>query len=139
MADEREPKRKRPGMVSMYMRSFRSRAFFRVTRTLRWIFGILLTAALVWFLISGGINQVKTGENFVEYAEGIGQRVSVEIYNLFSGDSPLVINENGVYRRGVTPPKNGESIPGADKFPVSKADGQHDASSTAGNAGEGAK
>lgn len=60
-------------------------------------FGIVLAILFVLFLMSGIINQRRTGETLVNYALDIGKRVSVVLHSIYEGDGPVDVNEDGVY------------------------------------------
>lgn len=96
MADNKEVKKKN-GYANMYMMSYRRRAFYSIMRTIRVVLGTGLVVLIIYFLLSGVINQVKTGETLVDYALGIGQDIGDFLESMFTDESPLKVTEDGIY------------------------------------------
>ena len=69
--------------------------------------GLIIAIALGFFLLSGGINQVKTGQTLVEYALDSGQWLSDLFNHSAEGNGPLKITEDGIYFQDATPPEEG--------------------------------
>lgn len=108
--EEKEKKRSR-GYADMMFVSYKRRMFYGFMRTVRNILGIALVCLFGWFLISGGINQAKTGQNLVDYALVTGQKVGNFFKSLFTNDSPLKVNEDGIYLKDANVPKDA-ALPG---------------------------
>lgn len=120
MAEQNEPKRKRSSMTSMYMRMYQRSLLFRFLHFIRVILGTGIVVFLIWFCLSGGINYVKTGETFVEYALDIGHNVGYFLESLFTEDSPLKYTEDGVYFKDADVPEGSavdkEDLPGQEEI-----------------------
>jgi hypothetical protein len=106
------------------------------------IFGILVAAGLAFFLLSGGINQVRTGETLVEYALDIGHNISEFLNSLTDGTSPFKFTDDGVYFKDADVPENGaldgkeDLIDGDDKLGQWKEDWNKDPESSKSDSSE---
>ena len=89
--EEREPRKVRRG--SGFGRYTWSLIFLPIKRAFVFgvlrIIGLIILASLTMFLLSGGINQVKTGQTLVEYALDIGHNISGFLNSLLDGTSPF--------------------------------------------------
>lgn len=119
MADKdkkKEQKRvNRRSMGSMYMQGEFHRLVFSIFRGIRNVLGIILCILLLWFLLSGSINQVKTGESLAQYATRWGKYISIELESIRDGNGFVKITKDGVYLKGKTPPN--KSAVDIDKLP----------------------
>lgn len=102
MAKE-EQEKKKSGSMNKFIHPYKARA----GRGVRNVLSLALAIFLVWFLISGGINQRKTGENLAQYGMNGGKEISNFFSGLFSNDSPLKVTEDGVYLNDADVPDNG--------------------------------
>lgn len=122
MADknDQQPKRKRASMTQMYMMSYQRSLLFRFLHFVRVIIGTALVVFIIWFCLSGGINYVKTGETFVEYALDIGKNVGNFFESLFTDESPLKYTEDGVYFKDADVPDGSavdkDDLPGQEEL-----------------------
>lgn len=107
MAEEREKKRKSRSMMSFYFASQMRRTFYGFMRGVRSVLGIIVIVILIYLLLSGAINQVKTGETMVNYFLHIGQNLGETLESLFTSDSPFKITEDGIYFQDAEIPDNG--------------------------------
>lgn len=79
----------------------------KILFTIMKVFGLSISLALVFFLLSGGINQVKTGETLVEYSLDVGENISNFFKSLTKGTSPFKFTSDGVYFKDAEVPTNG--------------------------------
>lgn len=105
---EEKPKRRRMGGFGRYaygyvMRPIRLTIILFILRGI----GILICLIAVLFLLSGGINQVKTGESLAEYALDIGEDISEFFMSLADGTGPFKFTEDGIYFKDAEVPENG--------------------------------
>lgn len=107
MAEEKEPKRKNRRYNSMMNSYIFHPIRHKIFRFLRWAIGIIICGGLVFLLLSGAINQVKTGENMLSYVMNIGHCIGDGLESLFTDDSPLKANEDGVYFKDASVPDKG--------------------------------
>lgn len=103
-----QPKKNRMGGFGRYaygyvMRPIRVTIMLFILRGI----GIIIAIALAFFLLSGGINQVKTGETLVEYALDCGERISDFFASLLDGTSPFKFTKDGVYFKDAEVPEEG--------------------------------
>lgn len=106
--DEKEQKKHRRGGFGTFaygyiMRPIRMTIFLVIMR----VIGIIIAVALAFFLLSGGINQVKTGQTLVEYALDIGENISHFFESLLHGTSPFKFTNDGVYFKDADVPEDG--------------------------------
>lgn len=106
--DEKEQKKHRRGGFGTFaygyiMRPLRVTIFLIVIR----ILGIIIALSLAFFLLSGGINQVKTGKTLVEIALDIGENISHFFGSLLNGTSPFKFTDDGVYFKDADVPESG--------------------------------
>lgn len=71
------------------------------------IIGLIILLALVLFLLSGGINQVLTGQTLIEYSLDIGEDVSDFLHSLTDGTSPFKFTKYGIYFKDADVPEKG--------------------------------
>lgn len=107
MTEEKEPKRKNRRYNSMMNSYIFHPIRYKIFRFLRWAIGIIICGGLVFLLLSGAINQVKTGENMLSYFMNIGHHIGDGLESLFTDDSPLKANEDGVYFKDASVPDKG--------------------------------
>lgn len=91
-----------PKKPNSFMHPYRNKIF----KTLRETIGTLLVLLIIFFLLSGAINQVKTGETFVNYSLRTGKKISVFFKNLVSKEGPLKITKDGVYFKDAEIPQD---------------------------------
>lgn len=70
------------------------------------LFGLLVGLGLLLLLLSGVINQAKTGETLVQYTMNVGYRVSEFIDSIMQGGGPLKF-DGGIYFKDANPPDDG--------------------------------
>lgn len=102
MADK-DPKKKNQNLFFM---SYKRRMAYGFFRSVRKIIGLGLACLFIFFLLSGAINQVKTGETIIDYAIDIGHNIGNFFESLFTKDSPLKVTEDGVYFKDANVPEN---------------------------------
>lgn len=100
MADEKRNRPRRMGMgrwmYNRMMMPIRLGIFLTIMR----LIGLLVAGFVLFFLLSGGINQVKTGQSLVNYTLMWGHRVSGMIDDLVHGtNETFIITEDGIYFR----------------------------------------
>ena len=76
--------------------------------------GTLIVVLVVFFLLSGAINQVKTGETLAEYATDIGKSLGDMFSKLPNGAGPFKWDD-GIYFKNANVPN--ESAIDKDKLP----------------------
>ena len=107
--EEREPRKVRRG--SGFGRYTWSLIFLPIKRAFVFgvlrIIGLIILSSLTMFLLSGGINQVKTGQTLVEYALDIGHNISGFLNSLLDGTSPFKFTDDGVYFKDADVPEEG--------------------------------
>lgn len=94
---------KKPSAASRYIQRRKG----RLLRSIWKLIGSLVALFIIYLLLSGVINQVKTGENLLNYSLDIGKKISHFFNGLLEGDSPLKITKDGIYFEDVTPPAEG--------------------------------
>lgn len=71
--------------------------FKRIFSYFRKITAYLLLGGFLFLLLSGSINQVKTGQNIIDYILSIGKKIGAWLEILPTNEGPIEINENGIY------------------------------------------
>lgn len=105
------PKQKQPGgSFNKYMHPHRHG--FLVG--LRKFVGSIICILIVIFLLSGGINYVKTGESLVKYALHIGKNIGETLKSIPEGGGPFKFTEDGVYFKDADVPE-GSALEGLDE------------------------
>lgn len=94
---------KKPGATSRYFQNKKG----KLLRNLRKIIGTIFACFLIYLLLSGTINQVKTGQNLLNYSLDIGKKIAYMLNKIHEGDGPLKITEDGVYFNDANPPSEG--------------------------------
>lgn len=113
--DKKEMKKQRAsGANSLYMLSAKRRLFFQSLKCVRKILGTIVVIAIIFFLLSGVINQVKTGETLVEYVIDVGKSLG-EVFSGFPEGSGPFKWEDGIYFKNADVPD--ESAIDKDKLP----------------------
>lgn len=102
-ANKNKEVNKKPGAFNMYMHPHR----YKFMRGLRKFVGTLVVLGIIFLLLSGAINQVKTGESILKYILNVGQNLGTKFESLFTEDSPLKVTEDGVYFKDADVPDNG--------------------------------
>lgn len=77
--------------------------FLSSLRGVRKILGTIIVVLLIFFLLSGAINQVKTGETFAEYAMDIGQSLA-GVFKAFPEGNGFLKWEDGIYFKNADVP-----------------------------------
>lgn len=109
MVENKEPKPKRSrgyGPIQYASTQIRSGFVMGVYSIVRWVFGLFIIGLIIFFLLSGVINQRKTGESVIQYALGTGERIGDFFYSLTNKSSPLKLTEEGVYFKEADPGAN---------------------------------
>lgn len=114
-SEEKKTRRKSaysPGrMARAYMfNPLRMKAF----RFIRWIIGVLICGLLIFALLSGVINQVRTGESMFNFFMNQGHAIGEWVHDLFTDDSNLKLTEDGIYFKDANPPSDG-ALPKVDE------------------------
>lgn len=91
-----------------------------ILKKLRNVIGTIIAIFGVLFLLSGGINQVRTGETLAQYAMDIGKSIGDVLKKLPNGNGPVKVNENGIYFNNADVPE--ESAIDGNKLPVPSSD-----------------
>lgn len=118
MADKETRKVRSKNMTDMYFLSWRRRFLSNFLRSVRIFLGTLLVVVIVFFLLSGVINQVKTGQTLVDYSLQTGKKIGVFFESLFTSESPFKITEDGIYFKDANVPNesaiDGSKLPDID-------------------------
>lgn len=85
------------------MKSYKTSLF----KFLKLIIVMFVLGVIGYFLLSGIINQRKTGESLANYATKIGKNISKILYSIKEGNGPIKIDKNGVYFKDAIIPKDG--------------------------------
>lgn len=97
------PKQKQPGgSFNKYMHPHRHS--FLVG--LRKFIGTGICILITLFLLSGGINYVKTGESLLNYALHIGRNIGETLKSIPEGGGPFKFTKDGVYFKDADIPEN---------------------------------
>lgn len=97
MAFEKQSNKNNGGKGGKSFGSFTNPGRSKFFSNFRKITGTILAVLFVLFLLSGAINQVKTGQTLVDYSLNVGKVIGGYLEGLFTGNSPLKITEDGVY------------------------------------------
>lgn len=104
---ERKKMRHSNRMLSRMVSPIRSQFYMKTFRFIRWSVGVIIILLLTYFILAGGINQRKTFDTAKNMFTNIGQNVGYFLNSLFGNNSPVDINEDGVYIKGADIPDNG--------------------------------
>lgn len=94
--DKTKVKRKKVSTFDMLRRQNKMRSATNLSKDIRNFSGFLVGALIVWFIMSGIINQVETGENIIDFAFRTGERISDFLLGLISGEF-LDFRKDGIY------------------------------------------
>lgn len=94
----------------------------RLFKSLRNVLVMAILAIAIFLLLSGAINQVKTGQNIVQYITHLGREIS---YRIIPGeDSKLKVTEDGIYLKDAEVPQEGlfDDLPKDDGSPLDSSE-----------------
>ena len=66
-------------------------------RSFRKTLAFTLAICLISYCLAGGINQLATGENIIQFTDKIYRSVSVEISKLIKNEGKVKVTDEGVY------------------------------------------
>ena len=105
--EEKKVRRGRYGFGSYaynyFMFPIRRAVFFFIFK----IIGLAIAFALAFLLLSGVVNQVKTGQTLVNYALEVGTEISEFFGSLLNNTSPFKFTKDGIYFKDAEVPDEG--------------------------------
>ena len=84
------------------MRSYKGSLF----KFIKAIVTMFILGVITYFLLSGIVNQAKTGESLANWATRGGKRISEVLYSIKEGNGPVKLNKNGVYLKNANVPSS---------------------------------